>query len=109
MKIRLCAGVACAVMILMVVQGCGQQEVEEQVQVVRPVKTIVASGSEAFNRAYPGKVKGAESVNISFRVSGPLLELPAKAGSFCTLIKISENTRRTPKLNIPSRQRKLII
>ena len=51
-------------------QGCGQKKAEKQPEVVRPVKTIVVAGNEAFNRSYPGTVRGAQSVNISFRVSG---------------------------------------
>jgi multidrug efflux system membrane fusion protein len=70
----------CAAIFLMAVQGCGKKEVEQAPEIVRPVKTIVIAGAEAFNRSYPGKVRGAESVTISFRVSGPLTELAAKEG-----------------------------
>ena len=73
---------ALAVSILVVtLPGCGKKKVEEAAPIVRPVKTVIVEGAEAFNRTYPGKVQGAKSVNISFRVSGPLLELPAQAGT----------------------------
>ena len=80
MKIKPITYLICMTMISIGLQGCGQKEAEKPPEVVRPVKTIVVAGNEAFNRTYPGKVQGAESVNISFRVSGPLLELPAKEG-----------------------------
>ena len=68
-------------MLAMALQGCGEKKTEElPQQIIRPVKTIVVTENEAFIRTYPGKVEGAESVNISFRVSGPLLQLPAKEG-----------------------------
>jgi len=80
MKLKFIAYLFFMAMISTGLVGCGQEEVKKQPQVIRPVKTIVIVGNEAFNRTYPGKVQGAQSVNISFRVSGPLLKLPAKEG-----------------------------
>jgi len=80
MRINSISYLIIVVSVLIGLNGCGKKEVEKQAEIVRPVKTIVVAGNEAFNRTYPGKVQGAESVNISFRVSGPLLKLPAKEG-----------------------------
>ncbi len=47
----------------------------------RPVKSVVlmeSAGGESYN--FPGKVYGADRVELSFRVSGPLIELPVKKG-----------------------------
>lgn len=60
--------------------GCGRKKVAEESQIARPVKTIVIQGAGGLTRTYPGKVQGTQRVNLSFRVSGPLIELPIKEG-----------------------------
>lgn len=48
---------------------------------LRPVRTIVVGDMAALTgREWPGKVKATEEVNLSFRVSGPLVALPIKVG-----------------------------
>jgi RND family efflux transporter MFP subunit len=60
--------------------GCGKDEVETKAPVVRPVKTIVVGGAFTGRRTFPGTVQAQDRVNLSFRVSGPLIELPVDEG-----------------------------
>ncbi len=60
--------------------GCGQDKAPEK-GVVRLVKAIrVADTSGLTKRAFPGRAKAGREVNLSFRVSGPLVVFPAKVG-----------------------------
>ena len=48
---------------------------------VRPAKTLVVEpAGKAMSRAYAGAVRASERVDLSFRVSGPLVELPIQRG-----------------------------
>lgn len=59
--------------------GC--QEEVEQVAVVRPVKTIVLGEStQSRGRVFPGIMQAARRARLSFRVSGPLVELAVNRG-----------------------------
>lgn len=58
----------------------GEEENENQIQVIRPVKTIVLGGGQGTGRSFPGKVQGSQRVNLSFRVQGPLIEFPVNEG-----------------------------
>lgn len=50
-------------------------------EVIRPVRTVTLQGrARDGGRRYFGAVQGARRANLSFRVSGPLLELPAEKG-----------------------------
>jgi RND family efflux transporter MFP subunit len=40
----------------------------------------VASSQEALKRRFPGRVRASKRVDLSFRVSGPLIELPVEEG-----------------------------
>lgn len=54
-------------------------EPEAPPPVVRPAKVMVLeSPATAAARRYPGRVHATERVDLSFRVSGPLIELSAK-------------------------------
>ena len=61
-------------------QGCSN-EPEVKKEVIRPVKSIVvveSSGNQS--RTLPGKLQAAEKVDLSFQVSGPLVDLPVSKG-----------------------------
>jgi RND family efflux transporter MFP subunit len=61
-------------------QGCGGES-ETKIEQIRPVKSILvveSSGDES--RTLPGKVQSADKVDLSFQVSGPLVDLPIKRG-----------------------------
>jgi RND family efflux transporter MFP subunit len=66
---------------LVVLCGCGQQQIEERAPVVRPVKVVTAGGdSGTQSRSFPGRVEASDQVDLSFRVDGPLIELPVLEG-----------------------------
>ncbi len=59
------------------IAGCGQEEVTGK-DLVRPVRAIkVADGGALMDRSFPGRAKATQEVDASFRVSGPLIVLPA--------------------------------
>jgi len=59
--------------------GCEEPVVEAEV--IRPVKMMVLGDSGQFgSRSFPGTVRAAKRAVLSFRVSGPLVELPALEG-----------------------------
>ena len=59
--------------------GCGEKQ-EEAEPVVRPVKTVVVGEAFMGTRSFPGRIEASERVEMSFRVSGPLVELPIDRG-----------------------------
>jgi RND family efflux transporter MFP subunit len=60
--------------------GCSKEQAPEPEPVVRPLKTIVIGGGGGAMRTYPGRVDASERVDLSFRVGGPLIELPIDKG-----------------------------
>lgn len=59
--------------------GCREPVVEAES--VRPVKIMVLGKSDlSGSRVFPGTVRAAKRAMLSFRVSGPLVELPAHEG-----------------------------
>lgn len=69
-----------AVVLILLVAGCGKEEAPEQI-VARPVKAIkVGDVAQVGGRSFPGQAKATQEVNLSFRVSGPLITFPVKVG-----------------------------
>lgn len=69
-----------AVVLTLLVAGCGKEEAPEQT-VARPVKAIkVGDVAQVGGRSFPGQAKATREVNLSFRVSGPLITFPVKVG-----------------------------
>ena len=65
----------------LLVAGCGQGE-PEPAEVVRPVRMMTIGGGAADGeREYPGLVRAAEEVQLSFEVPGRLVELNAREGA----------------------------
>ncbi len=61
--------------------GCSKEKVEKKVEVVRPVKTMtVQTGTVSFTHGFPGKVRASKRSELSFKVSGPLVDLPVEEG-----------------------------
>ena len=59
--------------------NCAEPIVEEEV--VKPVKILVLSGTaEGGRRVFPGIVQASQRARLSFRVSGPLVQLPITQG-----------------------------
>ncbi|HXV59222.1 MAG TPA: efflux RND transporter periplasmic adaptor subunit [Vicinamibacteria bacterium] len=69
-----------AVVVMMTLAACAAEQTAEVKELVRPVKTLVVGGAGARPASYPGRVEAASQVNLSFRVGGPLLELPVLEG-----------------------------
>ena len=60
--------------------GCGEETVVAEPP-VRPVKTVVLGESTATGgRVFPGTLRAAERAQLSFRVSGPLVQFPVTEG-----------------------------
>ncbi len=74
--------------VLLMAAGCGREEngvlVDPKAgggEVARPVKTRLVGERDMFlTHRFPGKVKAAAEVDLSFRVAGTLVEIPVKEG-----------------------------
>lgn len=80
--LKMCAGI---LLIAAAVEGLEEfkkrRSPEAEPEVIRPVRTIVLKSTDSSKvRRYFGNVQGSQRANLSFRVSGPLLELPAEKG-----------------------------
>jgi len=65
---------------LFFLQGCGKEEVTEK-KVVRPVMAMKVTDAVQFRqRQFPGTAKATQEIDLSFRVSGPLITLPVDIG-----------------------------
>ncbi len=64
----------------LLLEGCGDDKISEK-PVVRPVRAMkVGDVSQLRKRSFPGRAKATQEVNLSFRVSGPLITFPVKVG-----------------------------
>ena len=62
------------------VNGCGKEEPEAK-EIIRPVKMMtIGAGAGAGTREYPGLVRAAEEIQLSFEVPGRIVELNAREG-----------------------------
>lgn len=58
-------------------------EVAPEPRPVRPLKTmVIESPTSASGRAYPGRVRANEEVQLAFQVAGQLIEFPVKRGLY---------------------------
>jgi len=72
-------GIGILFVIFLIFSTCsGKEEVPEEI--VRPVKTFLVDNLGDLSRIYYGIVQGSQRVNLSFRVSGPLIELKVNEG-----------------------------
>jgi RND family efflux transporter MFP subunit len=61
--------------------GCGEEETAQEIEVVRPVKTLVVGGGDGGStREFPGVVDATQKADISFRISGKLKSISIKEG-----------------------------
>ena len=66
----------------LVICGCGKKEPEVK-EIVRPVKMMtIGAGAGGSIREYPGSVRAAEEIQLSFEVPGRIIELHATEGQF---------------------------
>jgi len=60
----------------LLLSGCGKPDEAKTVESVRPAKIMtVSSDAGGLSRRFPGIVRASQRVDLSFRVSGPLIEL----------------------------------
>jgi RND family efflux transporter MFP subunit len=60
--------------------GCGKEQPEVK-EIVRPVKMMtIGSGNGSGTREYPGRVRSAQEIKLSFEVPGRIIELHAQEG-----------------------------
>lgn len=72
---------SCSLITALFLAGCGEEEVAQEVEVVRPVKTlVVGGGSGGSTREFPGVVDATQNADMSFRVSGKLESISVKEG-----------------------------
>jgi len=83
-KNRLSLAVPALIAACLLTGGCGKQE-QEAPEIVRPVKMMtIGAGAAGGTREYPGQVRAAEEVQLSFEAPGRLIELNAREGQRMT-------------------------
>jgi RND family efflux transporter MFP subunit len=61
--------------------GCSQEEPPPVREVVRPIKIMeIHSYGEMLERKYPGRTRASRRAELSFKVSGRLIEMPVEEG-----------------------------
>ena len=78
---RIMVLLAPAAAVAIICHGCGNKEEPAPKEIVRPVKVMTVQGSGGgVNLTYPGKTRANRRVDLSFKVPGPLVELPVEEG-----------------------------
>ncbi|MCK5682347.1 efflux RND transporter periplasmic adaptor subunit [bacterium] len=73
--------IAVTSVLVLVVSGCSEKEAPVKKEVIRPAKIMTIKPAETSkNFKFPGKVQALDRVEISFEVSGKLVELAIKEG-----------------------------
>lgn len=71
----------CILFLLLGPIGCKNEEVREKTEVIRPIRTLVVKEPKQLERgSIAGRARAAQSVELSFRVGGPLVERPVMVG-----------------------------
>ena len=61
--------------------GCGEAEQPVKEEVIRPVRALKVADATQFKcRRFAGRAKATQEVDLSFRVSGPLITFPVVVG-----------------------------
>jgi len=70
-----------ALLAVLLLSACEEKTAEKKKTVIRPVIAVrVADANSLSQRVFPGRARAGQEVNLSFRVSGPLIALPANVG-----------------------------
>jgi RND family efflux transporter MFP subunit len=70
------------VICLGVLSACEEKQSKSEAPVIRPVKALKISDTSALGKQWlSGRAKATREIELSFRVSGTLLELPVNIGS----------------------------
>jgi membrane fusion protein, multidrug efflux system len=65
-----------------VLAACGDSDDEAAAPVIRPVKVVVIESiSDELKRSYPAVVIPAQEIELSFRVSGRVVDVPVRGGA----------------------------
>lgn len=68
------------VLAVVLLTGCGSETPPvEQPPLVKVIE--IADAESLSKRSFPGRARAGQEVNLSFRVSGPLIDFPAEVGS----------------------------
>jgi len=80
--IKLHASIISIVTLTLLFSACGKKEEQETKRtVIRPVKMMTVLSSGDFEkRQFPGRVMASKRADLSFKVDGPLIELPIEEG-----------------------------
>ena len=66
--------------LFLLLQACEKEQLEEK-EIIRPVRAMKVSDVVQFRqRQFPGTATATQEVDLSFRVSGPLITLPVNIG-----------------------------
>src|SRR5262245_22062455 len=69
------------IIVFALIASCSRPAPPMTQEVVRPVRTmIVGVPTESVRRAFPGQAEANEEADLSFRIAGSLIELPANVG-----------------------------
>lgn len=81
LQFRYCSITVFLLFLLFTLSACKEQEKVERPEPVRPVKLMsVKAGQDEISMSLPGRVRAAKRSELSFKVSGPLQELPIDEG-----------------------------
>ncbi len=79
--LRSAAVLLVAAVVLLALAACGKKEEPVKEVIVRPVKTmVIKAGIGPGIHKFAGVVRGSRRSELSFKVSGPLVELPVDEG-----------------------------
>jgi RND family efflux transporter MFP subunit len=79
MKSLLCFVVP-TLLLLCILTGCSEEKIEKQF--IRPVRSMEVQSFDAIGkRSFPGRAKASREVNLSFRVTGPLIARTVDVGT----------------------------
>lgn len=78
MNLVRCKLVALSVMLLLVSCGGADKKNEKKIRFVKTF--VVKSSSSLETKVFPGLIKEKREVNLSFRISGPLVKFPVQEG-----------------------------
>ncbi len=78
----ICPALVCSIAFQMVfLLSCSEQKNKVAEEIIRPAKTLtIKPTDERFVLRFPGKVRASQRVNLSFKVSGPLIEFSVREG-----------------------------
>jgi multidrug efflux system membrane fusion protein len=78
---NLCFMAVVATLFVVGITGCEKKEESPPKEVVRPVKIVTVAGSSTnIPLTFPGKTRANKRVDLSFKVPGPIVELPVDEG-----------------------------